>query len=139
MFPKLFQFGFILVSFLVPFGIHFRYFFGIDFWMAFLMPFFDFWAKMVAKWLPKKLNFRTFSGIWPPRALQKRIRDATSIFHRFCIDSGTHFGDILMVSAPFFHNFRRQPRQFLPASRIQTFCFQLAGVLGCGGDALRLQ
>ena len=37
------------------FGINFQYFFGIEFWMSFLMPFFEFWSKMVAKWVASKM------------------------------------------------------------------------------------
>ena len=43
------DFGTILVSFLVPFGIHFRHFFGIDFWMPFWESFFDFSGKIDPK------------------------------------------------------------------------------------------
>ena len=46
-----------MVSLLAPFwhafGLNFRYFFGIDFCMPFLMPFFDFWSKMAPKRDPK--------------------------------------------------------------------------------------
>ena len=50
----------------------------------------------------------------PPKTLQKCIRDTTSIFHRFCIDFGSHFGDILTILAYFSIDFRRQCRLFLP-------------------------
>ena len=36
-----------------------------------------------------------------PKTPQKRIRDATSIFYRFWIDLGSHFGDILVILAHF--------------------------------------
>ena len=38
---------------------------------------------------------------WGPKAFQKRIRDATSIFYRFWIHFGNHFGDILKVAGCF--------------------------------------
>ena len=123
--------GIILASFLAPFGIHFRYFFGIDFWMPFWMPFFRVLGENGRQKAPNYIRGgRHLASQASPKTLQKRIRDATSIFHRFSIEFGSHFGDIFMVLAPFFHNFRRQHRQFLPASRIQTFCFQFASVFG---------
>ena len=58
------------------------------------------------------------------RALQKRIRDATSMFHRFWIDFGSHFGDMLMVLACFFDLFLRQCRRRLPISCFSSLCFK---------------
>ena len=62
----------ILVSFWEPFGIIFRCFFGIDFWMLFWMPFFGFWVENGSQNGPFKdvadpplaLIFATFSEAW---------------------------------------------------------------------------
>ena len=79
--------GTILASFLVPFGIHFRYFFGIDFWMFFLMPFFDFWAKMVAKRLPnffrRSQGESLFGTFWHTFPILFRHRFLDGFFNAF--------------------------------------------------------
>ena len=70
----------------VPDGrIHFFFVFG------------DFWPKMVAKRGPKKWHLFC---ILPPGTHQNRICDATSIFHRFCIDFGPHFHWFLVLLGP---------------------------------------
>ena len=60
-----------------------------------------------------------------PKTFQKRIGDTTSIFHRFGIDSGTHFGDMLKSLAHVQAPFHRQCGQFLPAP-----CFKIFGFHG---------
>ena len=102
-------------------------------------------------WMPKGSQSQgSEPPLWRPRPRQKRIRDATSIFHRFCIDFGSHFGDILLILAPFWAHFKRQRRQFLPGSRIESPqpkptthhespYLKWPIILGCGGDALRLE
>ena len=98
-----------IFQFWEPFGIDFRYFFCIEFYMPFWMPFFDFRRK----WSPKRV--RGESPDRPkahPKTFQKRtiynswifhrcgepfwwyIRDATSIFLGSCIDLGCRFDDI---------------------------------------------
>ena len=58
----------IFASFWAPFGIIFRYFFGIDFLMLFGMPFFRFLDQ---KWLPNIVPhpppFRSQNRPWRPR------------------------------------------------------------------------
>ena len=48
-----------------------------------------------------------FATLGCPKTFQKRIREATSIFHWFVMDFGTHFDDILMIWATFFIFFYR--------------------------------
>jgi len=61
-------------------------------------------AKLSPKWGNDRQNGasvqETLGKMVPPahpKALRKRIRDATSIFHRFGIAFGSHFAIILMV------------------------------------------
>ena len=90
------------------------------------------------QWMLQKIaTLPTFSARVTPRTIQKRIRDATSIFHRFRIDFGSHFGRILMVFACLL--FPRQCSRCLPISCFRALCFQRLVSKGCGGDALRLQ
>ena len=51
------------------------------------------------------------------KPFSKRIRDANSIFHRFWMDFGTHFGDILMIWATFLT---------FCIARVASFCKLLA-------------
>ena len=123
LFPRSFSDPFsasILASFWEPFGINFRYFFGIDFWMPFWMPFFRFLTENGSQ--KERAHGGRCSLLAPqgrPKTLQKRIRDATSIFYRFWTDFGGHFGDfrrhfhdMFMVLACFFDRFLRWRRQY---------------------------
>ena len=95
-----------------PFGINFLYFFGIDFFNFFGMPFFQSLMENGRQNDPRdKGALPMLASQGRPKTLQKRIRDATSIFHRFGIDLGSHFGDIIMILAQFFHDLKRQCRQ----------------------------
>ena len=105
---------------------------------AFLDAFFRF---LVEKGRQKGPKWRApFSQNAPrntPWALQNRIRDATLIFHRFCIDLGTHFDGFLKLSGPILPNclarspfspFPKPPnyqisiRRFPPGVRRSTLC-----------------
>jgi len=81
----------ILASFWEPFGIHFRYFFGIDFCMPFWIPLFRFLVEngrqMALNYIRGGEHFGT----------QKRSKNTASIFHRFGIDLGSHVGHILVL------------------------------------------
>ena len=141
------------------------------------LPFFDFCSNIVAKMdVRKSGRLSLFVPRGHPKTLQKHIRDATSIFHRFWSPFwwyfegfgfqnqaiGTprphqnvpkthpqrnfYFLSVLgSISVILFNSFglpayysppmSRKPADFsLPISLLQV-----AGVLGCGGVALRLQ
>ena len=51
--------------------------------------------------------------ILPPKGRPKRFQNATSIFNRFCIDFGTRFGRLLVVSACFLALVRADVCRFL--------------------------
>ena len=87
----------------------FRCLFG---WLFFLI----FWRK----WSPKGSGARARGR---PKTLQKRIRDATSIFHRFGIDLGSHFCHIFMFSQP-----SAAPKRSENASATQLLCLVGFGI-----------
>ena len=55
-----------------------------------------------------------------PKTVRKRIRDASSTFHRFWSDFGRHFGDILKVLAPKIKHLAPQGRTKTLQKRIRN-------------------
>ena len=82
-------------------------------------------------WLPKSTN-------WDPTAAPKRSKNASATQPLFLVGFEIHFGYFfLSFSLPAYYSppMSRKPADFsLPISLLQV-----AGVLGCGGVALRLQ
>ena len=62
----------------------------------------DFWPKMDAKRAPKKVPLLGVAG---PGTHQNRICDATSTFHRFPIDFGSHFHWFLLLLGTILERF----------------------------------
>jgi hypothetical protein len=84
-----------------------------------------FWTEKVPESKCHRLPPAPFIQLVRPETLTKRIWRTTLIFHRFGIDVGTHAGHMFVISAWFVQDFMRQHRQFLPASRIEPFCFKM--------------
>ena len=99
---------------------HFHFFSGIVFCINFSMPFFGLltpfglpwtpldaiWSIFDGKWLPEWSGKKVVAAaFWRPKALPKRIRDATSIFQPLWIDFegfGSVFNIILSANAASF-------------------------------------
>ena len=60
----------------------------------FELDFFNFYKKLVPKWIPKRPSvFLDVEKFWPPATLPEHLRGAGA---RFCIDLGSNFGTFFM-------------------------------------------
>ena len=94
----------ILASFWNPFGIHFRYFFGIVFLCFFECLFSDFGPKMVAKRCRSRSGVAPFRSLFAPFWRLERSKNASALQPRFFIDVVTIWAATWLIFYWFWHD-----------------------------------
>ena len=133
-----------MASFLITFGIIFRYFFGIDFCMPFLMPFLRLLVQNGRRTGPVEistlpilpLRSAPFSRPFPKIDFLMHFGRPLAHFWLLFGSRWLPFGSLWLTFGAFF---LRRCRGSLPISRFPSPCFKWPVSLGCGGVALRLQ